>query len=173
VTNRPDSTFENPENDGFDRYPSKGEMMRKKVLSAALSGALLAVATAATAYAQMPGTAVRATIPFDFQIRGKILPAGDYEIRRLTDEQGELVVSSVNDKHERAIIETLPVETNGRYSKAHIVFHRYGETYFLSEIFAGGLQSGRELPVSRQERNLKREVASNKTEPETVLVAAN
>jgi hypothetical protein len=169
----PGSTFENRENDGFDRYRSKGEMMRKKVFSAALTVALLAVVAAATAYAQLPGTALRASIPFDFRVRGKILPAGDYEIRRLTDEPGELIVSSVNNNHERAIFDTEPVEPKGTSSRPQIVFHRYGETYFMSEVLAGGLQTGRELPISRQERNLKRELASNKTEAaETVAVAA-
>lgn len=146
--------------------------MRKKVFSAALTGALLAVVAAATAYAQMPGTALYASIPFDFSVRGKILPAGNYEIRRLTDEPGELIVSSVNDKHERAIFETEPVEPKGRSSRSQIIFHRYGDRYFLSEVFAGGQQTGRELPLSRQERNLKRELASNKTDAETVAVAA-
>ena len=146
--------------------------MRKKVFSAALTSALLAVVAVATAYAQMPGTALRATIPFDFSVRGKILPAGDYEIKRLTDDPGELIVSSVNDKHERAIFDTEPVEPRGISSNAQIIFHRYGDRYFMSEVFAGGQQTGRELPVSRQERNLKRELASNKTESETVAVAA-
>ncbi len=57
-------------------------------------------------------------------------------------------------------------------SKAEIVFHRYGDSYFLSEVFAGGDETGRELHPSRQERILRREMASNKTEPETVALAA-
>jgi hypothetical protein len=152
----------------------KGEMMRKKVFSAAITGALLVVVAAATAYAQMPGMGVRATIPFDFSVRGKMLPAGDYEIKRLTDEPGELVVASVDRKGGRAIFYTVPAEPRGSSSKPQIVFHRYGDSYFMSEIFAGGLQSACEVPLSRQERNLKREMASNNnnTEPETVAVAA-
>ena len=146
--------------------------MRKKVFITALTCGLLAVAAAATAYAQLPGTALRATIPFDFSVRGKILPAGDYEIRRITDEPDNLIISSINDKHERAIFETLPVQARTISRRSEIVFQRYGDSYFLSEVFAGGEQTGRELLPSRQERTLRHEMASNKTEPETVALAA-
>ena len=65
--------------------------MRKRVFSAALTCGLLAAVAAATAYAQMPGMTMRARIPFDFSIRGKTLPAGDYEIRRVNDQPDVLV----------------------------------------------------------------------------------
>ena len=170
LVNTAGSTFENRQNDGFDRLTVKGEMMRKIVFSAALTCGLLAVVTAATAYAQMPGTALRATIPFDFSVRGKILPAGDYEIRRITNEPDVLIVSSLSDIHQRAIFQTEPVETSRVSSSTEIVFHQYGDSYFLSEVLTGGEQTGRELPPSREERMLRREMASNKTVPETVAL---
>ena len=146
--------------------------MRKKVFSAVIVCGLLAMVTAATAYAQMPGTVVRARIPFDFKVRGKTLSAGDYEIRRLSDAPDGLEILSVNDKHERAFFVTEPVQPRAFPRRGEIVFHRYGDTYFLSEIFAGGDRTGRELLRSHQERDLRREMASNKTEPETVALAA-
>ena len=146
--------------------------MRKRVFSAALTCGLLAAVAVATAYAQMPGTTLRTRIPFDFSIRGKILPAGDYEIKRINDEPDVLVISSIDDRHEKAIFHTEPVEARKIPSKGEVEFHRYGDSYFLSEIFTGGEQTGRELRLSRQERDLKREMASNKTEPETVALAA-
>ena len=146
--------------------------MRKNVLSAALAFGLLALVTTATAYAQVPGTALHATIPFDFRVRGKILPAGDYEISRITEQPDGLIISSLNDKHKRVVFETEAVEARRISSRSEIVFQRYGNTYFLSEIFSGTEQTGRELPPSRQELRLKREMASNKTEPETVALAA-
>jgi hypothetical protein len=150
----------------------KGEVMKKNFFRAALTCGLLTVLAAATAYAQEPGTEVRARIPFDFSVRGKILPAGDYEIRRITDEPGSLIISSVNDRHERVAFETEPVEAPRIARRAEIVFQRYGDSYFLSEVFSGGLQTGRELFPSRQERVMKSEMASNKTESETVALAA-
>jgi hypothetical protein len=146
--------------------------MKKKIFSVALTCGLVTVIAALSAYAQMPGTALRASIPFDFNVRGKVLPAGEYEIRRITDEPGVLIISSLTDNHERAMFDTQPVETRQLSSQSQFVFHRYGESYFLSEIFAGGGQTGRELLRSRQERDLSREMASNRTGPEMVAVTA-
>ena len=145
--------------------------MKEKIFRAALICSLLTVVAAATAYAQLPGTAVRATIPFDFSVRGKTLPAGDYEIRRITDEPGGLIISNLNDRHERMVFETAAVQANKIQNRGEIIFERYGDSYFMSEIFAGGLQNGRELYPSREERKLRNESASNKTEPATVAVA--
>jgi hypothetical protein len=144
-------------------------MMKKKVFSVMATCCLLTL-VAATAHAQLPGTALRASIPFDFSVKGKILPAGDYEIRRISDEPDGLVISSLSDKH--ALFETNTVDAPRTARRSEVVFHRYGDSYFLSEVFAGGGETGRELPVSRQERTLRREMASNKTEPQTVTLAA-
>src|SRR5882762_2654562 len=115
--------------------PSQGEIMRKKIFSAALTFSLLIVVGAATAYAQLPGTAVRATIPFDFSVRGKVLPAGDYEIRRIADQPDGLIISNVNNRHDHAMFETEAVQAPSITSRAEIIFQRYGDSYFLSEVF--------------------------------------
>ena len=147
--------------------------MRKRVFSALLTCGLLAVVATATAYAQEPGHPVRATIPFDFSVRGKTLPAGNYEIRRITDEPDGLMIAGLNhnNRGERVMFETEAVQSRKIPRRGMLVFNRYGDSYFLSEIFVSGEQEGRELHASRQERNLERETASNKTEPETVEVA--
>src|SRR4029077_12029079 len=133
--------------------------MRKRVFSAALTCGLLAAIAAATVYAQMPGTVLRTRIPFDFSIKGKTLPAGEYEIRRINDGPDLLVISNIRDRHERSIFETEPVEGHQIPWRGEIEFHRYGDSYFLSEIFTGGEQTGRELRRSRQERDMRREMA--------------
>jgi hypothetical protein len=156
----------------FKSFSFKGEMMRKRVFSAALACGLLAAMAAATAYAQLPGTTMRTTIPFDFSIRGKTLPAGVYEIRRVNDEPDVLLIANLNDRRERCAFNTEPVEARKILGKGVVEFHRYGDSYFLSEIFADGEQTGRELRRSRQERDMRREMASNQTEPETVALAA-
>jgi hypothetical protein len=151
----------------------KGEIMKKKVFSVMATCCLL-TAVAATAHAQLPGTALRASIPFEFSVRGTILPAGDYEIKRISDEPDGLIISSLSDKHEQALFETIPVEAARTSSRAEIIFHRYGDSYFLSEVFAGGEQTGRELTRSRLEQTLRREMASNgnNAAPQTVVLAA-
>ena len=148
--------------------------MKKKVFSVIATCCFLALGAASTARAQMPGTALRAMIPFDFSVRGRILPAGEYEIRRLTDAPDGLLISGVTN-HDHEVFETEPVDARTIASRSEIIFHRYGDSYFLSEIFAGGERTGRELPKSRSEQTLKREMAAGndkRNQPETVAVAA-
>lgn len=146
--------------------------MKKKVFSVMATCCSLALVAAATVHAQMPGTALRAAIPFDFSVRGKTFPAGEYEIRRITDEPDGLVISGVNN-HENEVFETEPTGSSKTPNRGEIVFHRYGDSYFLFEVFGGSGQAGRELALSREERNVRREMASsgNRAQPETVALA--
>ena len=146
--------------------------MKKQIFSAVVTGCLLALMIAVPAHAQMPGTTIRATIPFDFIVRGKTLPAGNYEIKRFSDSPDGLIIRNVNDNSDHVMFETEPVETSRISSNTEIVFHQYGDSYFLSEVLTGGEQTGRELPPSREERMLRREMARNKTVPETVALMA-
>jgi hypothetical protein len=145
----------------------------KKLFSVMAIGSLLTLLIAGTAQAQLPGTAVRASIPFDFIVRGRTLPAGIYEIRRINDGPIDLIIRNVDHKRDEALFQTETVYVNRRERKDLLVFHRYGDSYFLSEVLTAGEQMGRELLPSRAERQLRREMASNQVEPETVTVALN
>jgi len=127
---------------------------------------------AATAFAQLPGIPVRVNIPFDFQVRGKTLPAGEYEISRLSDESQVLEVSNIHNRHENIAIETDPVQ-GAIANHGKVVFHRYGDSYFLHEIWTAGLETGRELPATHQEKVLRRETLAEgeSAEPQTVALA--
>ena len=143
----------------------------KKLFSVMAIVGLLALSFAATAQAQLPGVPIRANIPFDFIVRGKTLPAGNYEIERVTDEPGSLLLRNVNYKHDHIVFETESME--GRRIANHnvLVFNRYGDEYFLSEVVTAGEQTGRELAPTKTERSLKREMAKNQAQPESVTVA--
>ena len=145
----------------------------KKLFSVIAIGSLLTLLVAATARAQLPGTSIRASIPFDFVVRGRLLPAGNYEITRVADEPIGLVIRNVNHKRDEAVFETEPAYVSRESSKDVLVFHRYGADYFLSEVVTAGEQTARELRPSHAERKLQREMAKNQAEPETVTVALN
>jgi len=149
--------------------------MKRKVFGIALGGCVIAIAAVATAFAQMPGEPIRATIPFDFTVQGRTLPAGKYEIRRIGEQAGGLEIANLTDHHDHVFFETASKQTLRVPKRGELVFHRYGDTYFLSQVWGPGLETGRELATSRQERTLKREMASDgvKSEPETVAIALN
>jgi hypothetical protein len=163
------------ENESLRSLANKGEMMKRKVFGIALGGCVIAIAAVATAFAQMPGEPIRATIPFDFTVQGRTLPAGTYEIRRISGEAGDLEIANLTDHHDHVFFETESKQTLRAPKRGELVFHRYGDTYFLSQVWTPGLETGRELTTSRQERTLKREMASNglQSEPDTVAVTLN
>jgi hypothetical protein len=143
----------------------------KKLFSLMAIGSLLTLLIAGTAHAQLPGTAIRVSIPFDFIVRGRTLTAGNYELTRVNDEPMDLMIRNIDHKRDEALFQTEPVYVSRMQRKDVLVFHRYGDTYFLSEVVSAGEQTGRELVTSRAERQLRREMARNQVEPETVMVA--
>jgi hypothetical protein len=149
----------------------KGEIMRKLV-SVVVAGCLGSLLLIGSAGAQEPGTRIRAQIPFDFTVKGRTLPAGTYDITRVMDEPITLLLRNVNDKHVDVLVETAPKLERSIPNRDELIFNRYGDTYFLSDVFTAGEQTGEELRTTHQERELKREMARNQVGPETVTVAA-
>lgn len=149
--------------------------MSKKLFSVIAVFGILALSQAAVVYAQLPGTAVHAFIPFDFTVRGKTLPAGDYKIERVFEAPNTFVILNEGnraDKNEHQVFHTESVEVERAPDRPELVFDRYGSRYFLHEIlFLSGEGSGSELVPSRQERNLQRELAGNTAKVQTVAIA--
>ncbi len=145
----------------------------KKLFSVMVTGSLLTLLIAGTAQAQLPGSVIRASIPFDFIVRGKMLPSGNYEITRINDQPIGLMIQNINHRRDEMAFQTEPVYVSRSPRKDVLVFHRYGDRYFLSEVVTAGEETGRELVASRAERQLRREMAKDQVEPETVTVASN
>jgi len=99
---------------------------------------------------------VIANVPFEFVIGDKALPAGEYSAR-LTSSDGSILVLQKDDSSNTAVRITNSIVPRPNKTQARLVFHRYGQTYFLAEVWAGGDNTGRQLLPSKQERQLKRE----------------
>jgi hypothetical protein len=126
----------------------KGLSMFMAIMAMALMTAV------ATANAQSQKSKVN--IPFDFVVGDKGLPAGDYAITNVTSNSDTLRIrnATANDSAVR-----LTTTVNGTADRSKLVFHRYGERYFLAEVWTGAGNEGRMLFVSRQERALQKELA--------------
>ena len=134
--------------------------MKKFVTASSRIGMLVLLsigALAASANAQS-GSGLRANVPFDFTVAGKKFAAGHYSITRANQTNGDLVlqVSSL-DQHSRVFPITNPVETQTARDKPVLIFHRYGDEYFLAQVWAAGSTSGRAFTKSRRERQLQQE----------------
>lgn len=131
----------------------------------------LAAASAVVANGQSKAGLV-AQVPFEFLVADQTLKAGEYRVAAI-DQAGETIAIR-NAAGDSAIRLSMSKERNDREKSAKLVFHRYGSTYFLSQVWTAGEATGRELPKTTQERAIERELklARNGRTYETVEVVA-
>jgi hypothetical protein len=125
----------------------------------------LALASAvASAKAQSANTVI-ADIPFEFSVGSKTMPAGEYSVKAITRSGNGLLILSADRKISAL---RLSNETNVNKNKPHarLVFHRYGDRYFLAEVWNGTDNTGLQLVKSQEERAIERELASNPSKGE-------
>jgi len=85
-----------------------------------------------TAKAQVVDQVV-VTIPFQFVIAGKTLPAGTYRVNRVSDDKWEGLILSSFENHASAIVHPIEMESTPD-DKAHVSFETAGDEHFLSKI---------------------------------------
>jgi len=123
-----------------------------------------ALAMLATTAASAQSIKVKATVPFSFIVGQFILPAGQYTLKATGNGQ-VLEMRNLDAKITRLVLsnscESRPA------SETKLVFHRYGDRYFLSQIWSEGNDRGHEIPISQREK----EIARNSSVQEVVLVA--
>ncbi|MBD0373386.1 MAG: hypothetical protein ICV60_21300 [Pyrinomonadaceae bacterium] len=148
--------------------------MRKQILKAAtmfVGIIALAFVSALAASAQNQRNLV-VNIPFDFTVKGKTLPAGEYIVSRGSTIDKTGLVMQRKDGASSAIVLTMNIQSRENQQESHLVFNRYGDHYFLSQVWTSGDRDGRELFKTGQERSLEMELAKNNAKPETVTIAA-
>ena len=98
--------------------------------------------TAATAHAQ----SLRVTVPFDFVIDGKTLPAATYTVRESLPNNNT-GLAFIGEGHG---LLTQATEIDGAVTGTKLVFHRVDGEYFLSDVFT--LSGKLHFAASRQEK---------------------
>lgn len=141
----------------------------KQILKTVALLSLLMIAASAV-HAQAERRAV-IDIPFAFHVGDKTLPAGQYRIEPNRRGSDKAWVIRRTDDSAGTVVMTIPTWTNKVREKTQLVFHRYGDQYFLSQVWTRGTGSGIELPVTREERAA--EVASAEKRETYLLTASN
>ena len=115
-------------------------------------------------------------IPFDFAVDETKLPSGSYQLQRiaLTSSYDRLVIKSADGRGDSHTVMTMPNRTSEVQKQSKLVFNRYGDQYFLSQVWMAGSDTGRDLFQSRNERKLAKEskLAKSKTKRQSVTVIA-
>jgi hypothetical protein len=129
-----------------------------KLFRIVLCGILLAISGAAAQTS--PGDLV-VDVPFAFVVAGQSLPAGHYIVKAVSEGQVRIINS-------QSVGVYVPTHGDLRNTSddSKLVFHRYGDTYFLAGAWVKGNTTGRALFPSRAER----EMAKAKTEMELAVV---
>jgi hypothetical protein len=131
--------------------------MKKVVVKFGLVAVFAMIAAVVPAKAQSLQYKLTANIPFDFTVLDKKLPAGKYSIGRAQNSNGDQVIQIARaDGSDSVTRLTIPVLTLDPVKQGVLVFHQYGDEYFLYEIWPAGGHTGRALPKSRTERELER-----------------
>src|SRR5580693_6544635 len=106
---------------------------------------------------------VRATIPFEFRMGQQVLNAGTYTIHT---SDGLLILRENARMATMGL--TVATEPPKDSSTAVLVFHRYGDTYFLNKIWVPGYNIARGVIKSSFEKELARRGPPDEN-PEIVL----
>jgi hypothetical protein len=129
------------------------------------------VSALASASAQTPSSNLSADIPFEFNVGDTTLPSGTYLISQINGDGSALRVRN-SDDNQNAIRLTNPVTTAQPKEISTLVFERYGDRYFLSQIWIVGELQGRQMVKSSQQRAADRELARRDQKAENVTIAA-
>ena len=126
---------------------------------------LMMVALTGLANAQL-STMIKAQVPFDFIVNGKTMPAGECIVTFLVN--GRTIVSIRDGEHHTIALPQMDGSLNASKETA-LVFHRYGNRYFLVRIKREG-RMGYQLPASKLEAELQ---ASNVDHEAFTLLASS
>jgi hypothetical protein len=120
--------------------------MKTTLRNIAMTIGLSAVLGTATLLAQTDSTA---KIPFDFQITGQTMPAGQYSVK-LADNSRMLTFRNVATGLSTIVL-AHPSET-GTMEEGKLIFLHSGERYTLQSAWFAGVRGGYGVPQGKRDR---------------------
>jgi hypothetical protein len=120
-----------------------------------------------SAYAQ--SIKLKANVPFNFVVSGGTLRGGEYTFRsEKTDPEHELTINAMGQSSRIFLaVPCLSLKAGRPSNQTELVFGRYGDLYFLSEIWVKGKSVGQRLPKTGREV----EMAKNDSLQQVVILA--
>ncbi len=119
-----------------------------------------------TGLANAQSGSIIAEVPFNYIVSGKAMPAGECRVRVEGDGMSYLWVAA-----EKRSAFAMPIqnESSKPAETSTLVFHKYGDRYFLAGVKREGQTRSYDLPTSSLEKELR---ASNVEEKDVTLVAS-
>lgn len=112
------------------------------------------------------------SIPFAFDAGNKILPAGDYRVQVVnpSSDHSVLQIASTDGKSS-VMVKTTDIQGQSS-EKAKLTFRRYGDQYFLAQVWMAAESPGFDTPSSKAEKSLRRQLGTVAKNLEIVSVSA-
>lgn len=133
-----------------------------------LNNMMLALGVAALAATSLCAqTKAVAKIPFDFTVQAVTLPAGDYTLQKLSTSGDTIQI--VNNETRKSVLVMAPgaMAHDGKPTDpGKVIFHQYGDRYFLSEVWTPSGLRGRVMP-----NKLERELTASNGETQMASVS--
>ena len=107
---------------------------------------------------------LKVSVPFSFIVNRATLPAGEYSVKSV--DERVLAISSLTSKTTNLVISN-SCEMPEPVGQTKLVFHRYGDQYYLNQIWVAGMDAGHQIPVNPREK----EVAKDFSMQEVTLMA--
>ena len=128
--------------------------MKRQLKTMAVILGLVVFAGASVAQAQIIGR-LKSNIPFSFYVRNRLMPAGAYTIAELNPGSGTMEIRSADGKSP-AIFLTVEKQEKDAQTPSELIFHKYGDKVFLSEIVEQGEMDGAQVVKSKMEKRLEK-----------------
>ena len=120
---------------------------------------VLALASAVVSANAQSSKKIVADVPFEFSVGYKTMPAGQYSVQIVLSAGNGLLIQNA-DATESVVRLTEATDSIKDKTHARLIFHRYGERYFLAEVWNGAETSGHRVFKSLEESAIERELAS-------------
>jgi hypothetical protein len=138
-----------------------------KFVHTMITTVLLLAAASVTLQAQ-ERPILRATVPFAFTIENTTLPAGTYIFSILSPYNMVIKVQSA-DGRKAVLIAAIPTLKLNSSNQTKLVFHRFGNEYFLAQVWEQWSEVHRDL----RSGNRARELARNGERMQFITILAN
>ncbi len=141
--------------------------MKKQAYTILVIAALLA--TAFTSAQAQSDRLIGANVPFNFMIKNRALPAGEYVFTLVQVGGSDAIKIQSADGHITAFVPTRSTRVKGLQTEPKLVFNRYSDQYFLSQVV------GLEDSVTQQLANPRAEdrLAKTSAEKKNLSIAAH
>jgi len=114
-------------------------------------------------------TKLVANIPFDFSVKGKVMPAGQYYVTRDL-KTGDMLELSNAKEGGTALLVSYKAQVTEPGPKSKLVFNHYGDRYFFSELWTTDGAHRRVTP-SKLEEEVKASAGKIQSPPVTIDIA--